>query len=144
MRNHVIAKGADVPPTGPSIEREIVLPVPAEEAWELLSDAERLEEWLAPEVDLVPEPGTPLHVRDDDGTERIGVVDAVEPGECLVFRWWPVDDPDRESTVELVLEPAVGGTRLVVVETMRSFGGPTAWGVRLQACAAATRLPTRA
>src|SRR3954447_13546739 len=66
MRNHVIAKGAVVPPTGPSVEREIVLPVPAKEAWDLLTDDERLEEWLAPDVDLVPEPGTPLRVREED------------------------------------------------------------------------------
>ena len=34
------------------IEREIVLPVPPEEAWEALTEPERLEEWFANEVEL--------------------------------------------------------------------------------------------
>ena len=83
MRNHVDCERSRRAAHPTSVEREIDLPVPAEEAWELLADAERLEEWLAPEVDLVPEPGTPLHVREDDGTERVGIVDDVVPGERL-------------------------------------------------------------
>ena len=39
------------------IEREIVLPVPPEEAWEALTEPERLEEWFANEVELDARPG---------------------------------------------------------------------------------------
>src|SRR4051812_20580972 len=34
------------------IEREIELPVPADEAWEAITDAQRLEEWFANDVEL--------------------------------------------------------------------------------------------
>ena len=36
------------------IEREIVLPVPPEEAWEALTEPEQLEEWFANDVELDP------------------------------------------------------------------------------------------
>ncbi len=128
-------------PTTRKVEREIDLPLPADDAWELLAEPELLEGWLAPDVDLVPEPGTPLHVREDDGTERIGVVEEVSPGERLAFSWWPLDDPRRESRVELVLVGIPTGTRLRVTETLTA--GPTAtarWAGRLQACRRLSRV----
>ena len=39
------------------IEREIVLPIPREEAWEALTEPERLEEWFANDVELDAVPG---------------------------------------------------------------------------------------
>ena len=39
------------------IEREIVLPVTREEAWEALTEPEQLEEWFANDVELDPTPG---------------------------------------------------------------------------------------
>ena len=54
----------------PAVRREIVLPVPRERAWELLTDAAELSEWLADEVELEAEAAAPL--RDE---EREGVVE---------------------------------------------------------------------
>ena len=71
------------------VEKEIVLPVERERAWELMT--EEPEEWLADEVELEPEPGAPLRATWDDGEERTGVVEEVEPGRRLRFRW----DDDR-------------------------------------------------
>ena len=67
------------------VEKEIVLPVERERAWELMT--EEPEEWLADEVELEPEPGAPLRATWDDGEERTGVVEEVEPGRRLRFRW---------------------------------------------------------
>ena len=36
------------------IRREIVLPAPREEVWDALTDAERLEEWFANDVERRP------------------------------------------------------------------------------------------
>ena len=69
----------------PVVEKEIVLPVERERAWELMT--EEPEEWLADEVELEPEPGAPLRATWDDGEERTGVVEEVEPGRRLRFRW---------------------------------------------------------
>ena len=93
----------------PSVRREVVLPVEPERAWELITDPSELEGWLADEVELEPEEGGDVHVRFEDGEERWGTVEEADPERRLVFQW-------GDSRVEWTLEPAVGGTRLVVVE----------------------------
>jgi uncharacterized protein YndB with AHSA1/START domain len=134
-----------LPFTRHTVEREIELPLPVEEAWDLLVDDDLLEDWLASEVDLVPEPGAPLRVREADGTERVGIVDDVEPGSRLSFRWWPRSAPEDESEVALELTEVAGGSRLVVTETFRAPATVRpAWGGRLQACAAAAGAFARA
>ena len=64
------------------VTREIVLPVPRERAWELVTDEAELREWLADEVEFEAEEGAPL--RFDD---REGVVEHVEAGERIEFTW---------------------------------------------------------
>src|SRR3954447_19112152 len=93
----------------PSVRREVVLPVAPERAWELITDPDELAGWLADEVELEPEEGGDLHVIVDDGEQRWGTVEAVEPERRLAFRW-------GDSSVEWTLDPVEGGTRLVVVE----------------------------
>src|SRR5215203_4928045 len=83
----------------PSVTREVVLPVEPERAWELITDPAELEGWLGDEVELEPEEGAEVYVRFEE----------VEPERRLVFNW-------GDSRVEWTLAPAVGGTRLVVVE----------------------------
>ena len=60
--------------------REIVLPVPRERAWELVTEEDELREWLADEVEFEAEEGAPM--RFDD---REGVIERVEPGELIEF-----------------------------------------------------------
>jgi uncharacterized protein YndB with AHSA1/START domain len=93
----------------PSVRREVTLPVEPERAWELITDPEELEGWLADEVELEPEEGGDVHVTFDDGEQRWGTVEEVEPERRLVFSW-------GDSRVEWTLDPVDGGTRLVVVE----------------------------
>jgi uncharacterized protein YndB with AHSA1/START domain len=103
-------------PAVPAVRREIVLPVPRERAWELLTDEAELSEWLADEVELEAEPGAALRAPWDDGEERTGVVEEVEPGRRLRFRW-DDDATGVPSRVEWTLHDAPGGgTRVVVVE----------------------------
>ena len=92
-----------------TVRREIVLPVERERAWELLTEPAELREWLADEVELEPEEGGDVHVTFDDGEQRWGTVEEVEPERRLVFSW-------GDSRVEWTLDPVDGGTRLVVVE----------------------------
>ena len=44
----------------PVVNREVVLPVPRERAWELVTEPEELETWLAEDVEFEPEEGAPL------------------------------------------------------------------------------------
>jgi uncharacterized protein YndB with AHSA1/START domain len=88
------------------IERELVLPAPPEQVWELVTSGGFLAEEV--ELDLVP-----------GGEARFGVkggwVEEVSPGARLVFWWGPEDEP--ATRVELTLEPYPDHqTRLRVIE----------------------------
>ena len=107
------------------IEREIVLPVPREEAWEALTEPERLEEWFANDVELEAVPGGEGVFRWDDGDVRHAVVETVEELERLVLRW------EDDGVVELELTEHPAGTLVHVRET-----GP-GWGIALDLHASA-------
>ena len=76
------------------VERELLLPAEPDEAWEAIADPERLGEWLGGEVEMDPTPGGDFRIAFDDGGERVGWVEEVEPGERLSF-WWR--RPDRRG-----------------------------------------------
>jgi uncharacterized protein YndB with AHSA1/START domain len=111
------------------VKREVVLPAPREEVWSALTDAERLAEWFANEVELDAEPGGEGVFRWDNGEERRATVDEVEPQRAFGLLW------DDDSHVAFTLEDDGDGTLLTVVETAP---GPRAcaaaewtWGVEL-------------
>ena len=93
------------------IEREIVFPATPAEVWEAITEADRLEEWFATEVELDPQPGGEGIFRWGDGDERRAVVREAEPEERLVLDW------DDDGEVVLELEEVEGGTRLHVTES---------------------------
>jgi uncharacterized protein YndB with AHSA1/START domain len=106
------------------VKREIVLPVPRERAWELITEPAELEEWLADDVEFEAEEGAPLRAGDRDG-----VVEEVEHEERIVFVW-------GGSRVTWELEDDPAGTRFRVTETREQ----TQWGPRLTALASAAAL----
>jgi uncharacterized protein YndB with AHSA1/START domain len=114
----------------PWVERETLVEASPEEVWEALTDEDRLEEWLAPEVELDPIEGGEIAVR-DGSEERSGTVESVEEQERFAFTW--TRPGEGESFVEFTIEGLPGGTRVTVIETPI---GPTAmaaggWGPRL-------------
>lgn len=114
----------------PVVNREVVLPVPRERAWELITEPAELEEWLADEVEFEAEEGAPLRVTWDDGDSRDGVVEAVETEERVVFRW-------GDSRVEWRLDDHPDGTRFTVTEH-RFVEDARVWGPSLAALAQAS------
>ena len=66
----------------PVVNREVVLPVDRERAWELITEPAELEEWLGDDVEFEAEEDAPLRVGD-----REGVVEEVADSERIVFRW---------------------------------------------------------
>jgi uncharacterized protein YndB with AHSA1/START domain len=104
------------------VTRDIVLPVPRERAWELITEPSELEEWLAEDVEFEPEEGAPLRVE-----EREGVIEEVDPEERIVFTW-------GESRVEWRLDDAPGGTRFTVTEH-RFADDSIVWGPKMSALA---------
>jgi uncharacterized protein YndB with AHSA1/START domain len=116
----------------PVVNREVVLPVPRERAWELITEASELEGWFADEVEFEPEEGALLRVTEGDQT-RGGVVEQVEQHERIVFRW-------GDSRVEWRLEDhRSAGTRFVVTEH-RFAADSITWGPKLMALSAASML----
>jgi uncharacterized protein YndB with AHSA1/START domain len=109
------------------VTREIVLPLPRERAWELVTDEDELREWLADNVEFEAEEGAPLHVEDRDG-----VVEVVDAEERIVFRW-------GDSRVEWRLDDDPGGTRFTVTEHRFADDG-LVWGPKLTALASAAAL----
>ena len=112
----------------PVVNREVVLPVPRERAWELVTEPEELETWLAEDVEFEAEEGAPLRTC-DDGEVREGVVEHVTDEERIVFTW-------GESIVEWVLEDHPAGTRFVVTEHRFADDGAV-WGPTMSALASA-------
>jgi uncharacterized protein YndB with AHSA1/START domain len=91
-------------------ESQTVVPASPEETWDALTDPEHLGEWFAEEADVDLRPGGDLQIGD-----RSGFVEEVAEPERFVF-WWAAEG-EESSRVEIELEPAVGGTRVRVVET---------------------------
>jgi uncharacterized protein YndB with AHSA1/START domain len=114
----------------PWVERETLVEASPDEVWEALTDEDRLEEWLAPDVELDPYEGGEIAVRDGDD-ERNGTVETFEENERFAFTW--SRPGEGESFVEFTIEALPGGSRVTVVETpigpiSMALGG---WGPRL-------------
>jgi uncharacterized protein YndB with AHSA1/START domain len=98
------------------IERELVLPAPPEDVWNLITGPD----WLAEDVELDLVPGGEARFTSEDLTRTGWVESALAPepeqaGGHLIF-WWS-GDGEPASRVELVLEPEPGSsTRLRVLE----------------------------
>ncbi len=122
------------------VEREVVLPAPADVVWQAITDDGELSEWFGADVELDTRPGGEGTFVDDNGGVRRAVVEAVEPERRLRFVWWPQDGGSAPTSVELELAEVEEGTRLVVVEApVATAAWPTAFA-RLQArCSALAR-----
>jgi uncharacterized protein YndB with AHSA1/START domain len=110
------------------VEREVTVPAPPDEVWESLTEAERLEEWFANDVELDPREGGRGVFRWGDGDERRATVRELEPERRLVLDW------DEGGAVAIELETVEDGTLVRVVETAPDFAA--ALELRAQAWAA--------
>ena len=115
----------------PVVNREVVLPVPRERAWELITEPSELEGWLGRRGRVRADRGRAAarhrRRRDPRGRRRGG-----RRAERIVFRW-------GDSRVEWALEDHPGGTRFVVTEH-RFAADTVTWGPKLMALAGASML----
>jgi uncharacterized protein YndB with AHSA1/START domain len=109
-----------------SVERSLIVPVPRDVLWELLSIPDRLSLWFGEEVEQLDlRPGGPITFRGPDGTARRARVDDVEPPARLAFTWADEEsDAHPPSTVEIRLEEVAEGTRLTIVESLLPTAPP--------------------
>ena len=94
----------------PSVEREIVIPAPAEQLWESLPAL------LGDDVELEAEPGGRIRVRGPEG-EHVGTVEEAEAPRRLAFWWVPAGGDEPPSRVEIELTGVAAGTIVHIRET---------------------------
>jgi uncharacterized protein YndB with AHSA1/START domain len=124
------------------VERTVVLDATPEDVWRAVTDEAELAEWFGGEVTLDPEPGGRGRFDEPGAPTRHAVVEEVDEGRRLVWRWWP-DGGAPATRVALTVDAVPGGTRLTVVEAplaMRASAGDAllaargaAWDRRLLA-----------
>ena len=101
----------------PQVERTVDLDAPADDVWTALTDDEALSDWFEAEVTLDPVPGGAGRFEEPSGEVRRALVEEVEPGRRLSFRWWTDgDDEGPISSVTFELTELGDATRLVVTE----------------------------
>jgi len=113
-----------------SVERDVALPVEPDEAWEAVSDPERLGDWLGGDVEMDPVPGGEFRIRfdgedgeegaerSDDAGERVGFVEEIDHGERRLSFWWRRPDDELATRVQIELEETTDeGTVVRVIET---------------------------
>ncbi len=91
-----------VPDSGGRVTRAVEVEAGTDEVWSTLSDPELRALWLD----------------DDDARSRELRLEEVDDRRRMVWTWWRPDDEPGASTVEIVLAPTAGGTRVTVTETL--------------------------
>lgn len=108
------------------VERSVELDAPSDEVWSALTEDEALSDWFEADVSLDVVPGGDGRFAHPDGEVRRALVEEVEPGRRLAFRWWTDGDDDGAITsVCFELTPLERGTRLVVTERALLLPTPT-------------------
>jgi len=138
-----------IEPDDGAVERSVELPASASEVWEALTAPAGLSAWLGGEVlSLDVGPGGRGLVRRGDGAVRRVVVEEVETGRRLRFRWWPYSRPDMPSPlgstiVEFRLEEHGPTTTLRVIERppLTNGGRPPRPGAEVEADPDADAVP---
>jgi uncharacterized protein YndB with AHSA1/START domain len=104
-----------------SIEREVILPVPAARVWPALTQADQLGAWFGTQASIDLRLGGEVVFTWDGSTgprgASRGVIETVEPTLRFAFRWQANPGEPPTTRVEFTLEPHIEGTRLLVVES---------------------------
>jgi len=98
--------GWAVTDSGGRVTRSVEVEADTDDVWSTISDPGLRALWLD----------------DDDARSRELRLDEVDDGRRLAWTWWRSEDEPDASTVEIVLAPTEGGTRVTVTETLASAG----------------------
>jgi uncharacterized protein YndB with AHSA1/START domain len=105
------------------VTREVTFEQPPVAVWSALTEPLRISAWFGANVELDLRPGGRALFRWADGARRGATIDVVDPGRYLVLRWLPFQQlpdgrtiPRPSRTMEFIVTPAGGGTRLTITE----------------------------
>lgn len=95
------------------VQRSTTIPAEADRVW----DAVLRGDWLGEDVAIEPWPGGDGVVL-DRGEVRHVVVETVDPGRRLTYRWWGISDDGVSDATRVVIdvEPLYDQTRVVIIE----------------------------
>lgn len=101
------------------VEIEVQIDADPETVFDFLVEPDKMTQWMGRRVELDPHPGGTFRCEINDRAVARGEYVAVERPERVVFTWgWEGEDAVTEpgsSTVEVLLTPGDGGTRLRLV-----------------------------
>lgn len=96
-----------------TVTTERTIAADPEAVWDALTTDDGFAAWNGEGATIQPFPGGRI-----DTAERSGAVEQVDPPTDLRYRWWPIDDPDQVSTVDVTVEPADEGATVIVIERL--------------------------
>ena len=99
--------------TDRTVSTERTIAADPEAVWDALTTDDGFAAWNGEGATIEAFPGGRI-----DTADRTGAVESVDAPTDLRYRWWPVDDPDRVSTVEVTVEPAEEGATVIVIERL--------------------------
>jgi uncharacterized protein YndB with AHSA1/START domain len=101
------------------VVRELFIDAAPQRVYELLTDAQQLIEWMAPEANVDPRVGGQIRWKHLNGDSVIGSFVELVPARRIVFTYgWDradVEIPPGSTTVEIDLRPSGSGTALRLV-----------------------------
>jgi uncharacterized protein YndB with AHSA1/START domain len=106
----------------PTDAHEQTIEAPPGDVWRFMVDPAALSAWFGADAWLEPSPNGRVRFRFADGTERRGVVEEIELGRRLTWRWREMrgtgfgSEIGESSTVTIELEPAATGTLVRITE----------------------------
>lgn len=110
------------------VDKTIQVNAPADQLYELLTDAEHLVRWMAATAEVDAQVGGTIRWTHVNGDTCAGQFVELVPVRRIVFTYgWERPDvqiPPGSTTVEITLEPRNGGTQLRLVH--RGLAGPMA------------------
>jgi uncharacterized protein YndB with AHSA1/START domain len=98
----------------PAIHLSIETPASADDAWETLTDPDRVAEWFT-DASRVGAPGDEYRLDFGDSAVE-GTIVEVEQGRRFSHTWlWEDSEPENETLVTWTVEPLeVGGSRVIL------------------------------
>jgi uncharacterized protein YndB with AHSA1/START domain len=107
--------------------RAVTLPGDTDSVWRAITEPDAVEGWFGARVewDLRPGGRARFGFGSSGGEVREGVVDDVQPGRSLRFRWWPASG-GQVSEIAYELEAGEDGTLLTVTERRIGAVAPAA------------------
>jgi uncharacterized protein YndB with AHSA1/START domain len=112
------------------VERSTLINTTPEMAFEALTKARELREWMCDYAWTVMQPQGTYQVRWDSGYQANGRFIELDPPSRAVLTWQGTGEPG-ETTVTFTVEPEGSGTRVTVVHT--GFGSGPEWDAHVTA-----------